>query len=90
MRGLPPDRVVYLHMAGHYREAEDLAVDTHGEDVVDPVWALLDTAYQLFGPQPTLLERDFNIPSLERLAVEVETIASIQQRHQPGRLARRA
>jgi uncharacterized protein (UPF0276 family) len=67
MRGLPAQRVVYMHMAGHYREAEDLAVDTHGEDVIDPVWALLDSAYELFGPQPTLLERDFNIPPLERL-----------------------
>lgn len=90
MRGLPAERVVYLHMAGHHREAEDLAVDTHGEDVVDPVWALLETAYQRFGPQPTLLERDFNIPPLERLVEEVETIASIQQRHQLPRIARRA
>jgi uncharacterized protein len=90
MRGLPAQRVVYMHMAGHYREAEDLAVDTHGEDVIDPVWALLDSAYELFGPQPTLLERDFNIPPLERLVEEVETIASVQQRHQAGRLARRA
>ncbi len=90
MRGLPAERVVYLHMAGHHREADDLAVDTHGEDVVDPVWALLETAYQLFGPQPTLLERDFNIPPLERLVEEVATIASIQQRHQPPRVARRA
>ena len=63
MRGLPAERVVYMHMAGHYREAEDLAIDTHGEDVIDPVWALLDTAYQIFGAQPTLLERDFNIPA---------------------------
>lgn len=90
MRGLPAQRVVYMHVAGHYREAEDLAVDTHGEDVIDPVWALLGAAYELFGPQPTLLERDFNIPPLEQLVEEVETIASIQQRHQPGQVARRA
>ncbi len=90
MRGLPAERVVYMHMAGHYREAEDLAVDTHGEDVIEPVWALLDTAYQIFGTQPTLLERDFNIPPLERLIGEVERIASIQQRYLPALHARRA
>jgi uncharacterized protein len=90
MRGLPAERVVYMHMAGHYREAEDLAVDTHGEDVIDPVWALLDTAYQIFGARPTLLERDFNIPPLERLIGEVERIASTQQRYLPARHARRA
>jgi hypothetical protein len=90
MRGLPAERVVYMHMAGHYREAEDLAIDTHGEDVIDPVWALLDTAYRIFGAQPTLLERDFNIPALDRLIGEVERIASIQQRHLPALHARRA
>jgi len=83
MRGLPAERLVYMHVAGHYREAEDLAIDTHGEDVIDPVWALLDTAYELLGPQPTLLERDFNIPPLDQLAGEVERIASIQRRHPP-------
>jgi uncharacterized protein len=90
MRGLPAERVVYMHMAGHYREAADLAIDTHGEDVIDPVWALLDTAYELFGSQPTLLERDFNIPPLDQLTGEVERIASIQQRHPPQLHARRA
>lgn len=90
MRGLPAERVVYMHMAGHYREAEDLAIDTHGEDVIDPVWALLDTAYQIFGAQPTLLERDFNIPALDRLIEEVERIASAQQQHLPALHARRA
>jgi len=90
MRGLPAERVVYMHMAGHYREAEDLIIDTHGEDVIDPVWALLDTAYDLFGVQPTLLERDFNIPPLDRLVLEVEKIAEIQQRHLPAVHARRA
>jgi uncharacterized protein (UPF0276 family) len=90
MRDLPAERVVYMHMAGHFREAEDLAIDTHGEDVIDPVWGLLDTAYQFFGAQPTLLERDFNIPALERLIGEVERIAATQQRHLPALHARRA
>ena len=81
IRELPAERIVYLHMAGHYNEAEDLLVDTHGADVIDPVWALLDATYRLHGVAPTLLERDFNIPPLADLAREVEHIARIQARH---------
>lgn len=78
---MPAERIVYLHTAGHYREAEDLLVDTHGAPVIDPVWRLLDTAYELFGVHPTLLERDFNIPPLAELAEEVAHIARLQARH---------
>ncbi len=78
IRSLPAERIVYLHIAGHYREAEDLIVDTHGAGVIDPVWALLDKTYQIFGVHPTLLERDFNFPPLEELAAEVGRIAALQ------------
>ncbi|MFA5938223.1 MAG: DUF692 domain-containing protein [Sinimarinibacterium sp.] len=79
--GLPLDRVRYVHIAGHYVEAEDLRVDTHGAAVIDPVWQLLDRAYARAGVMPTLLERDFNIPPLADLLVELEQIRSIQARH---------
>ncbi len=75
---LPAERVVYCHIAGHYNEAEDLRVDTHGADVIDPVWSLLATAYAEFGEMPTLLERDFNIPPLPQLLDEVATITALQ------------
>ncbi|RLT99321.1 DUF692 domain-containing protein [Ketobacter sp.] len=81
MRQLPGERIQYIHVAGHYNEADDLIVDTHGADVIDPVWQLLDQAYRLFGVKPTLLERDFNIPSLAELLGEVDTIHDIQSRH---------
>jgi len=77
---LPIERVVYLHVAGHYREADDLIIDTHGAEVIDPVWQLLDHTYDLIGIQPTLLERDFNIPALPELLVEVEKIRTAQLR----------
>ncbi len=79
--GLPAARVRYLHVAGHYVEAEDLRVDTHGADVCDPVWELLDHAYARLGPVPTLLERDFNIPPLPVLLREVERVNELQGRH---------
>ena len=84
LRQMPAERIVYMHMAGHYREAEDLLVDTHGAAVIDPVWELLDAAYALCGVHPTLLERDFNIPPLVELAAEVGQIARLQAAHRPA------
>ncbi len=80
---LPTERIVYLHMAGHYNEADNLIVDTHGAEVIEPVWSLLDATYRIHGVAPTLLERDFNIPPLADLAREVERIARIQAHHHP-------
>ena len=57
-------------------------MDTHGADVIDPVWDLLDFTYRHVGVRPTLLERDFNIPPLEDLLVEVGRIASLQHQHE--------
>lgn len=82
LQQIPGDRIQYLHVAGHYNEAEDLIVDTHGADVIDPVWSLLDETYRLFGVKPTLLERDFNIPSVAELLQEVDIIREIQTRNQ--------
>ena len=78
LQAMPAQRISYAHIAGHYVEAEDFLVDTHGAEVIDPVWSLLAKAYQLFGVIPTLLERDFNIPSLVELQREVSTIQAIQ------------
>ena len=78
LQQLPAHRIRYIHIAGHYNEAEDLIVDTHGADVIDPVWMLLEKTYQRFGVIPTLLERDFNIPSLQELEKEVNHIHYIQ------------
>lgn len=81
LRALPGERISYIHTAGHYNEAEDLIVDTHGADVIVPVWDLLEETYRTFGVFPTLLERDFNIPPLQELVKEVEHIAQLQQRY---------
>lgn len=78
LRALPNERIKYMHVAGHYNEAEDLRVDTHGTDVIDPVWALLEEAYRLYGATPTLLERDFNIPPMQELLQEIHAIKSRQ------------
>ena len=80
--GLPGERIIYCHVAGHDHETPDLIIDSHGQDVIDPVWHLLKTAYEQFGIFPTLLERDFNIPPLTDLMKEVEHIADLQHQWQ--------
>lgn len=87
MDALPLERTCYLHMAGHYVEPDGILVDTHGAEVIDPVWALLDAAYARVGPLPTCLERDFNIPALAALVDEVKQIAVAQRRAAPLREA---
>lgn len=87
---LPGERIRYSHIAGHYDEAEDLRVDTHGSDVIDPVWDLLQLAYETFGVMPTLLERDFNIPPLAEVRQEIHKIQAYQAAHPKATLVANA
>jgi uncharacterized protein (UPF0276 family) len=72
LEGMPLHRVRQMHIAGHWLdEAEDLIIDTHGADVIDPVIELLEWILPRIGrPVPVLLERDNNIPPLEALLAE--------------------
>ncbi len=82
LKQLPAEQIRYAHIAGHYNEADDLIVDTHGADIIDPVWDILDKAYEHFGVFPTLLERDFNIPAVPELLIEVKQITEAQAKWQ--------
>lgn len=81
IRQMPAERVSYIHIAGHYLEDDGIIVDTHGADVIDPVWSLLDQTYALIGVKPTLLERDFNIPAIDTLMLEMNHIHHAQKNH---------
>jgi len=81
LRGLPGERIVYGHVAGHDLEPSGLIIDTHGQNTIAPVWDLLAEAYRRFGVFPTLVERDSNIPPLAELLVEVERIRDLQNVH---------
>jgi uncharacterized protein (UPF0276 family) len=83
LAAMPTGKIVYGHIAGHYDEADDLKIDTHGADVIEPVWQLLKKAYEIHGVFPTLLERDFNIPPINELLLEMEKIRTIQMQVQP-------
>ena len=87
LRQIPRERIVYSHIAGHLQVQDNVLVDTHGENIIDPVWALLAEAYQLFGTFPTLLERDTNIPPLAELMQEVNKIATYQALYKARRAA---
>ncbi len=74
---LPLDRVAYIHMAGHEQVAPDLIIDTHGQDIIDPVYELFEWTLPKLNPVPVLLERDFNIPGLEVLRNEMDQLRKI-------------
>lgn len=75
---MPAERIRYFHLAGHFVEAEDLRIDTHGTAVDQQSWSLLRDAYTHFGVVPTLLERDFNFPPMEELLAELDKIRELQ------------
>lgn len=81
IKAMPAERVAYIHIAGHYLEEDGIIIDTHGADVIDPVWDLLHQTYKIIGVKPTLLERDFNIPPVETLLVELDYIKQIQAKY---------
>lgn len=84
LRRMPSSRVSCYHVAGHYDEAEDLKVDTHGAAVKQDVWDLLAEAYRVHGVRPTLLERDFNFPPLGELLREVDAVRALQREAAPS------
>jgi uncharacterized protein len=74
--GLPASAVKEIHLAGHDR-AGDLLIDTHGTRVAGPVWELYRQAVDRFGPRPTLIEWDTDIPGLAVLLDEARQAAAI-------------
>ena len=71
MDSLPLQRTAYIHVAGHYTEPDGLIIDTHGAEVIDPVWSLLAAAYErMGGTVPTCLERDFNFGDFSALTAD--------------------
>jgi uncharacterized protein (UPF0276 family) len=75
LAGLPPAAIGEIHLAGHaVRQLADgrtLRIDDHASSVIPEVWALYREALARFGPVPTLIEWDNNVPPLETLLKEV-------------------
>lgn len=71
INGIDPARVRQFHLAGG-TDYGDYVIDTHDQDVSEPVWQLYAAALQRFGPISTMIERDANIPALPSLLAELD------------------
>jgi uncharacterized protein (UPF0276 family) len=80
---LPARAVGEIHLAGHAvndADGQTILIDDHGAPVSDAVWSLYDHALARFGPVPTLIEWDTNIPELAVLCAEAHTAECFFQR----------
>jgi uncharacterized protein len=73
---LPASAIGQIHLAGH-AEVDGCLIDTHGSRVCAEVWALYDAACRRYGPKPTLIEWDTDLPPLEVLLDEAGRARSI-------------
>jgi len=76
INGVDPKRVWQHHLAGHTNDG-NLILDTHDQDIIDPVWDLYAKAAQTFGPVSTMIERDGNIPELDEVLKELDQAKKI-------------
>lgn len=68
-----------IHLGGFDEDADDvgapLLIDSHGREVADPVWTLLEYALTQTVPQPLLIEWDNDVPDWPVLAAEAARAA---------------
>jgi uncharacterized protein len=76
LAAMPREAVVEIHLAG-FEATPTCLIDTHGAPVAPPVWALYRRAIALFGPVPTLIEWDTDLPPLATLLAEAATAQAI-------------
>ena len=76
---LDGDAIGQIHLAGH-DVVDDCLVDTHGAVVCDPVWSLYAQACRRFGPKPTLIEWDTDLPVLDVLLQQAAQASAIADR----------
>jgi len=81
IKGLAHDKVGYMHVAGHtYYPEDDMIIDTHGAEVCNSVWELLDFTLDYVNA-PVMIERDNDIPSLDEIQREYEILRKIVSSH---------
>jgi uncharacterized protein (UPF0276 family) len=81
---LPRLAVREIHLAGFTRKNElsvPLLIDTHSRPVAEAVWQLYADAIDRFGPVPTLIEWDQDIPELETLLAEAARAEEVLDAH---------
>lgn len=84
VQDFPLEKVGEIHLGGHDEDEDDagrpLLIDSHGREVADPVWALLDHVLALSGPKPLLIEWDNDVPDWPVLAEEARRAEAALQR----------
>jgi uncharacterized protein len=79
---LPIEVIGEIHLAGHHTaEDADILIDDHGSRVAQPVWELHAAALRRFGPVPTLIEWDTDLPALEVLLDEAHHAEELAHVH---------
>lgn len=76
LAAIPPSRVKQIHLAGHSHLGTHI-IDTHDHPIVGDVWALYAEALRRFGPVPTMIERDDDIPPYAELVAELDQARQI-------------
>jgi len=76
LAGVPAGRVRQFHIAGH-QDFGDHVIDSHDRTVAAEVWKLFRSAVSRFGPQPTIIERDEDVPPLDELLAETRTAQGV-------------
>ena len=67
-----------IHLAGHCERDDGLVIDDHGSRVRDEVWQVYEHAIRRFGPTPTLIEWDTDVPGLDVLLAEAQRARALQ------------
>ncbi len=78
IKALPANKVKEIHLAG-YEKMDNYLFDTHGYQVHPPVWDLYQGALELFGPTPTLIEWDTDVPDFNTLQGEALKAEQLMQ-----------
>lgn len=77
LKAMPLDRIAYVHIAGHRRKRKNFLLDTHGAEIVSPVWEILDKLAAMTPISGIMIERDANIPPLAEIMEEIHHIQRI-------------
>jgi uncharacterized protein len=77
LRAMPLNKIAYVHIAGHRRKRKNFILDTHGSEIVSPVWEILDKLAAMAPIPGIMIERDANIPPLEEILEEIRHIQKI-------------
>ena len=76
----PLTAVGEIHLGGHDEDHDDhgqpLLIDSHGQEIADPVWSLLAYTLARSGPKPVLVEWDTDVPDWPILEAEAARAAA--------------